>query len=110
MAAKAEIENSEGKLAEKDDMMSSMQAQLAEAREQAMKDQEALLKAMEQMHVKEDTQEDDQEHGGKQRFTDGCSFIYQNSEHSAVIDRLLQSAVGRAIKCLWFVPYRCNFL
>lgn len=44
--------------------MSNMQAQLAEAREQAVKDQEALLKAMEQMHVKEDTQEDDQEHGG----------------------------------------------
>lgn len=56
---------SENKLAEKDDMMSNMQAQLAEAREQAMKDQEALLKAMEQMHVKEDNDEENQEHGGK---------------------------------------------
>jgi len=63
-AAKAEIESSENRLAEKDDLMSNMQSQLVEAREQATKDQEALLKAMEQMHVKEDKEEEDTEHGG----------------------------------------------
>ncbi|KAH3729482.1 radixin-like isoform X1 [Dreissena polymorpha] len=63
LAAKMEVEKSETQLAERDDMMSSMQAQLALARDQAQRDQEALMKAMESMHLKEDKEEDDQEHG-----------------------------------------------
>ncbi|XP_053397452.1 radixin-like isoform X3 [Mercenaria mercenaria] len=63
LAAKAEIEQSESKLTEKDDEMNQMQAALAEAKEQAQRDQEALLQAMSQMHVKDEESEQDQEHG-----------------------------------------------
>ncbi|XP_052807573.1 radixin-like isoform X2 [Mya arenaria] len=63
LAAKEEIEKSESQLAERDNMMSDMQVQLAEARDKAQQDQEALLKAMEEMHVKESKEEDEEEHG-----------------------------------------------
>lgn len=63
LEAKALVEQSESKLTEKDEEMTNMQAALAEAREQAARDQEALLQAMQQMHVKDDESEQDQEHG-----------------------------------------------
>ncbi|KAL4232810.1 hypothetical protein ACF0H5_007496 [Mactra antiquata] len=75
LAAKAEIENSESKLSERDEMMNNMQAQLAEAKEQAQRDQEALLQAMQQMHVKDEESEMDQEHG------DAMLQEYENMEN-----------------------------
>jgi len=72
IAAKSEIEKSESQLMERDNMMSTMQEELARAREEAQSNQEALLRAMEEMHVKEDKDEDDQEHGGSGITIDFC--------------------------------------
>ena len=44
--------------------MQSMEEQLLSAREQAKIDQEALLTAMNSIHVKDEESDNDQDHGG----------------------------------------------
>lgn len=88
LEAKERIEQSESRLTEKDEEMVNMQAQLAEAREQAARDQEALLQAMQQMHVKDDESEQDQEHGGMSIL---CCHHFENTVfHTATVSHAVK--------------------
>lgn len=61
MAAKAEIEESEARLQNKDEEMSQMQQALLDAQQHAQE----LSEQMSNMHVKEEESEQDQLHAGR---------------------------------------------